>query len=192
MEAEQEPAAAASAARGRSCSGPGATGDQGQPGDGTEVEVDPAHFREVLGHFSTGVVVVTAMHDGTPVGMSAQSVVSLSLEPPLVLFCPARSSTTWPRIHETGRFAVNILAADQEPLSVAFARSGTDKFAGVAWEPGHTGAPLLAGALGHVECTLEHVYDGGDHEIVVGRVVDLAVRRDSSPLIFFRGAYASL
>ncbi len=168
---------------------------EGAAGDGTpqgEYRIDPAHFREVLGHFSTGVVVVTATHEGAPVGMSAQSVVSLSLEPPLVLFCPARSSTTWPRVRAAGCFAVNILAGDQQELSVAFSRSGTDKFAGVAWEPGRTGSPLLAGALGHVECTLEHVYDGGDHEIVVGRVIDLAIRRDASPLIFFRGAYASL
>lgn len=164
-------------------------GTASQAADLGEVEIDPAHFREVLGHFSTGVVVVTASEKGTPVGMSAQSVVSLSLDPPLVLFCPARSSTTWPRIRAAGRFAINILAADQEALSVGFSRSGVDKFAGVDWQPGHTGSPLLAGALGHVECTLERVYDGGDHEIVLGRVVDLAVRRDARPLVFFRGAY---
>jgi flavin reductase (DIM6/NTAB) family NADH-FMN oxidoreductase RutF len=166
------------------------TGDG--PGAGEEVAVDPAHFKDVLGRFSTGVVVVTALKEGEPAGMSAQSVVSLSLDPPLVLFCPAKASTSWPRIRAAGRFALNILASDQQETSVAFSRSGGDKFAGVAWEPGRTGAPLLIGALGHVECVLEHVYDGGDHEIAVGRVVDLAVRRDASPLIFYRGAYASL
>jgi flavin reductase (DIM6/NTAB) family NADH-FMN oxidoreductase RutF len=155
-------------------------------------EVDASRIKDVLGRFSTGVVVVTAMHEAKPAGMSAQSVVSLSLDPPLVLFCPARSSTSWPMIRAAGRFALNILASDQQETSVAFARSGGDKFAGVAWEPGRTGAPLLAGALGHVECVLEHVYDGGDHEIAVGRVVDLAVRRDTTPLIFYRGAYSSL
>ena len=157
-----------------------------------DVEIDPDHFKQVLGYFSTGVVVVTALDGGQPVGMSAQSVVSLSLDPPLVLFCPARSSTTWPRIQRARSFALNILAADQQQLSDGFARSGADKFAGVEWAAGHTGAPLLAGAIGHVECQLENVYPGGDHEIAVGRVVDLGVRRDASPLIYFRGAYSSL
>jgi flavin reductase (DIM6/NTAB) family NADH-FMN oxidoreductase RutF len=157
-----------------------------------EITIEPAHFREVLGHFLTGVVVVTAMLDGVPAGMSAQSVVSLSLDPPLVLFCPARTSTTWPRIRAARRFALNILAADQRELSVSFSRSGTDKFAGVSWEAGRTGAPLLAGALAHVESVLEEVYPGGDHEIVVGRVVGLEIRRDTSPLAFFRGDYLNL
>lgn len=156
------------------------------------VEIDPAHFRQVLGHFSTGVVVVTACDERGPAGMSAQSVVSLSLDPPLVLFCPAKSSTTWPRIRSSGEFALNILATDQEHLAKAFARSGGDKFAGVPWEPGHRGSPLLAGVLAHVECSLEQVYDGGDHDIVVGRVHDLDVRRDAAPLLFYRGSYATL
>lgn len=162
--------------------------------DATErpIEIDPAHFRQVLGHFSTGVVVVTSLDEAGPAGMSAQSVVSLSLEPPLVLFCPAKSSTTWPRIRRSGRFALNILAIDQEHLATAFARSGADKFAGVAWQPGHTGAPLLDGVLAHVECSLEQIYDGGDHDIVVGRVQDLDVRRDAEPLLFYRGSYATL
>ena len=124
--------------------------------------------------------------------MTCQSVVSLSLEPPLVLFCPAKASTSWPRIREAGHFCINILAADQAALSAAFARSGGDKFVGVEWTPGVTGAPVLAGTLAHVECTLEAVHDGGDHDIAVGAVVDLSVRRDAKPLVFFRGAFLEL
>ena len=145
----------------------------------SQTSIDPARFREVLGHFSTGVAIVTARHRAGPVGMTCQSVVSLSLDPPLVLFCAARKSTSWPRIREAGHFCMNILATDQEELGVAFARSGGDKFAGVEWEPGSSGAPILAGALAHVECELEAVHAGGDHEIIIGRVVDLEIRRDA-------------
>jgi 3-hydroxy-9,10-secoandrosta-1,3,5(10)-triene-9,17-dione monooxygenase reductase component len=157
-----------------------------------QAPIDPAHFREVLGHFSTGVAIVTAHHRDGPVGMTCQSVVSLSLDPPLVLFCAARTSTSWPRIRQSGHFCLNILATDQEELGVAFARSGGDKFAGVEWEPGRSGAPILAGALAHVQCELEAVHPGGDHEIVVGRVVDMEIRRDAYPLLFFRGSFGSL
>ena len=150
------------------------------------------NFRDVLSHFSTGVVVVTASSPDGPAGMTCQSVVSLSLDPPLVLFCPAKSSTSWPLIRAAGHFCVNILAADQAGLCAAFARSGGDKFAGVAWSPGVTGAPVLGGTLAHVESTLEVVYDGGDHEIAVGAVVDLSVRRSAQPLVFFRGALLEL
>ena len=150
------------------------------------------HFRDVLGHFSTGVVVVTAAAPDGPAGMTCQSVVSLSLDPPLVLFCPAKSSTSWPRIRVAGHFCLNILAADQEALCATFARSGGDKFAGVGWAPGATGAPVLAGTLAHVECNLEVVHDGGDHEIAVGSVVDLSIRRAARPLVFFRGTFHAL
>lgn len=167
------------------------TGASPEPASGV-AEVQRRHFRDVLGHFSTGVVVVTASAPDGPAGMTCQSVVSLSLEPPLVLFCPARSSTSWPRIRAAGHFCLNILAADQEAVCARFARSGGDKFAGVAWSPGTTGAPLLAGTLAHVEATLEAVHDGGDHEIAVGAVVDLSVRRDAQPLVFFRGAFLEL
>jgi 3-hydroxy-9,10-secoandrosta-1,3,5(10)-triene-9,17-dione monooxygenase reductase component len=156
------------------------------------MEASIRHFRDVLGHFSTGVVVVTADGQGGRAGMTCQSVVSLSLDPPLVLFCPAKTSTSWPRMREAGHFCINILAADQEALASRFARSGGDKFVGVDWTPGVTGAPVLAGTLAHVECTLQAVYDGGDHDIAVGAVVDLAIRRDTKPLVFFRGSFLEL
>jgi 3-hydroxy-9,10-secoandrosta-1,3,5(10)-triene-9,17-dione monooxygenase reductase component len=148
--------------------------------------IDDRHFRAVLGHFSTGVVIITADENG-PVGMTAQSVVSLSLHPPLVLFCPAKTSTSWPHIRDAGSFCVNILADDQEALCAGFARSGGDKFQGVEWRPGVTGAPVINGVLAHIECNIATVYPGGDHDIVIGRVIALDIQRDAPPMLFFRG-----
>lgn len=154
--------------------------------------VDSSRFRQVLGHFCTGIVIVTAADDDGPVGLTCQSFSSLSLDPPLVLFCPSKSSSSWPRIKATGRFAANVLAADQEELSRRFATSGIDKFAGVGWRPGRTGAPVLHDVLAHVECELEFVHEGGDHDIAVGRVVDLEMDHEGRPLLFFRGGYGRL
>ncbi len=150
---------------------------------------DPASLRRVLGHFCTGVVVVTALADGEPVGMTCQSFSSLSLDPPLVLFSASHSSTSWPRIRATGSFAVNILSAQQERISRMFAASGTDKFAGVDWAPGVVGAPLLGGCVAHIECRLESVYPGGDHDIVVGAPLALREEPAHEPLLFFRSGY---
>jgi 3-hydroxy-9,10-secoandrosta-1,3,5(10)-triene-9,17-dione monooxygenase reductase component len=150
---------------------------------------DPDAFRRILGHFCTGVVIVTATHDGEPVGMTCQSFSSLSLSPPLVMFSPARTSTTWPRIRQAGSFAVNILAEDQGALCRVFAVSGADKFADVQWEPGVTGAPLIAGALAYIECHLEAVLAGGDHDIVLGAPIALSEQADRAPLLFFRSTF---
>ncbi len=155
-------------------------------------EFDTRLFRDVLGHFSTGVAVVTASSPISPVGMTVQSVVALSLDPPLVLFCPAKSSTSWPAIQSAGHFAVNILAEDQVDLASRFAKSGGDKYVDVDWESGVTTAPILGGTLAHVECTFEAVHEGGDHDIAIGRVVDLKVRRSARPLVFYRGGFGSL
>lgn len=155
-------------------------------------EVDSATYRQVLGHFATGVTVITADDQGEPVGMAANSFTSVSLDPPLVLFCAGKSSTTWPRIEAVGSFAVNVLAADQEDVCRKFAAKDGDRFAGVGWNPGATGSPLLDGALAHLDCTIEAQHDAGDHVLVVGRVVELDVDRDAGPLLFFRGGYAGL
>jgi flavin reductase (DIM6/NTAB) family NADH-FMN oxidoreductase RutF len=154
-----------------------------------EVIIDPSAMREVLGHFASGVVVVTAAGPAGPLGFTCQSFASLSLDPALVTFAPARTSSTWPRIREVGSFCVNVLADDQEALSGGFARSGVDKFDGVAWRPGPHGTPVLAGACAWIDCTLWREYDGGDHTIVVGRVRDLAADPSRTPLLFHRGGY---
>ena len=141
----------------------------------TELPVDEASFRSVLGHFATGVTVVTAMEEGLPVGFTCQTFASLSLEPPMVALAPAKSSTSWPRIARAGAFCVNVLSEGQEELGRTFAVSGGDKFAGVDWRPGPLGAPVLGGSLAWVACELGIVHDAGDHELVTGRVRHLGV-----------------
>jgi flavin reductase (DIM6/NTAB) family NADH-FMN oxidoreductase RutF len=157
-----------------------------------EAPVDGAAMREVLGHFATGVVVVTAAGPDGPLGFTCQSFASLSLDPPLVSLAAARTSSTWPRIREVGTFCVNVLADDHEQYSGRFARSGTDKFAGVRWRPAPGGAPVLDGVAAWVVATLEHEYDGGDHTIVVGRVRALGADPSRAPLLFHRGRYGTL
>lgn len=152
--------------------------------------IDQAAFREVLGHFCTGVVVITGLLDGEPVGMTCQSFSSVSLDPPLVMFCPAKASTTWPSLRRAGRFAVNVLSAYQAQLSRDFAVSGGRKFDGKTWQPGITGAPLIVDAIAYVECIVAQVYDAGDHEIVLGRVIALErSTANAMPLLFFRSRY---
>lgn len=147
-------------------------------------------FRDVLGRFATGITVVTAVSGGDPVGMTCQSFMSVSLEPPLVLFSPAKTSRAWPAIQRSGRFCVNFLAADQEPLSNIMASRGVDKFASLEWTATpETGSPLLDGALGYVDCTIHAVHETGDHYVVIGRVQDLDATRDGDPLLFYRGEY---
>jgi flavin reductase (DIM6/NTAB) family NADH-FMN oxidoreductase RutF len=146
-------------------------------------------MRNVLGHFVSGVTVVTAMGAAGPAGFTCQSFSSLSLDPPLVAFAPARTSTTWPRLRDVGRFCVNVLAADQSELSRQFARSGTDKFAGVSWTPSPFGSPVLDGVVAWIDSRLWAEYKGGDHTIVVARVLDLGADASRTPLLFHRGGY---
>jgi 3-hydroxy-9,10-secoandrosta-1,3,5(10)-triene-9,17-dione monooxygenase reductase component len=150
---------------------------------------DPATFRRILGHFCTGVVVVTAMDGSVPVGMTCQSFSSLSLEPPLVLFSASHTSTSWPRIQRAGTFAINILADDQKDLCRVFATTGADKFAAVEWSVGAAGAPLLDGCLAHIECRLQSVSPAGDHDIVIGEPLAMAEDPLRDPLLFFRSGY---
>ncbi|GAB3905103.1 flavin reductase family protein [Kibdelosporangium lantanae] len=145
-------------------------------------------FRQVLGHFCTGVTVVTG---AGPVGMACQAFAALSLDPPLVLFCPGKTSRTWQAIAGTGRFAVNVLAEDQRELSTVFGRAGVDKFATCAWSPLASGVPVLDGALTWIDCTVEEVLDGGDHHVVIGRVQELGPCRAAQPLLFYRGRYTA-
>lgn len=149
-------------------------------------------FRDVLSRFCSGVTVVTSLLDGEPVGMTCQSFASVSLDPPLVMFVPARTARAWPAMEQAGHFCVNVLARDQEHLSNRFASRGVDKFDQVPWRPSPTGAPLLDGVVGFVDCTVHAVHEAGDHWIVVGRVQGLGVGGSDDPLLFFEGRYRSL
>ncbi|MET9950220.1 flavin reductase family protein [Streptomyces sp. NPDC006339] len=158
--------------------------------EGERPPVDPAEFRRVLGNFASGVTIVTALDEAGPTGFACQSFASLSLDPPLVAFMVARTSTTWPRIARAGRFCVNILGADQGPLCRAFAVSGADKFAGAPWTPTPTtGSPRLPDAPAWIDCTITTVHTGGDHLIVVGRVESLDATETGEPLLFHRGRF---
>ena len=154
--------------------------------------IDQAHYRQVLGHFATGVTVVAGMDGDEPVGLAVGSFFSLSLEPPLVGFCPDKSSTSWARMEASGSFCVNILGDDQEDVCRVFATSADDKFTSIGWRPAETGSPLIEGVLAWVDCDVETVHDGGDHHIVVGRVRGLGIGHEGEPLVFFRGGYANL
>lgn len=152
--------------------------------------VDAEHMRRVLAQFCSGITVITAAaDDGRPIGFTCQSFSSLSLEPALVSFSPARTSTTWPLIRAVGTFAINVLGADHDTVSHQFARSGTDKFSGIAWTPGPFGSPILNGVTAWAECRLWAEYDGGDHTIVAAEVLDLHADADRDALLYYRGAY---
>jgi flavin reductase (DIM6/NTAB) family NADH-FMN oxidoreductase RutF len=152
------------------------------------VSVDPGEFRATLGHFASGVVVITGLHRHAPVGLTCQSFFSLSLDPPMVALAPGKSSTSWPRVAEAQVFCANVLAADQEALARTFANTGADKFAGVGWSPAPNGSPRLHGALAWVDCEVESVHEAGDHYLVVARVVELETGT-GQPLLFYRGGF---
>jgi 3-hydroxy-9,10-secoandrosta-1,3,5(10)-triene-9,17-dione monooxygenase reductase component len=149
-------------------------------------------FRDALGRFATGVAFVTAAPDGEPVGLIVNSLTSVSLEPPLVSFCPSRSSLTWSRMRRAGRFGVNILGRQHEPFAKRATPAGADRFVGLNWELGPRGVPLLNDALATLECELVAEHAAGDHWIVVGRVDDVRTSPLKDPLIFFAGAFGTL
>lgn len=147
-------------------------------------------FRNAMGNFCSGVVVVTGIENEAAVGFTAQSFVSLSLAPKLIAICPAKSSASWGKIRESGSFCINVLTAEQTDLSNAMARSGGNKFEGIDWRKGETGSPILQGSLCHIDCKLLIEHDAGDHTIAVGEVIDFQVAEaKSAPLLFFGGSY---
>ncbi|MFJ2750038.1 flavin reductase family protein [Streptomyces sp. NPDC087297] len=158
--------------------------------------VSPAEFRAVLGNFASGVTVITAPpgeDEAGPAGFACQSFASLSLDPPLVTFMVARTSTTWPRIARAGVFCVNILGAEQGELCRSFAVSGADKFAGVSHTPAPvTGSPQLDAVPAWIDCRIQAVHTGGDHLIVVGRVVAMGAAGEGEPLLFHKGRFGRL
>lgn len=144
-------------------------------------------FRDALGRYATGVTIVTCSTAEGPVGIIANSFASVSLDPPLVLWSPARASRRFPAYEAAERFAIHILGVDQKPLCSAFARDGT-AFAGLDWAPSDSGVPLIEGCLARFECTREAAHDGGDHLIIIGRVHGAAFRT-GEPLVFAAGSY---
>lgn len=152
--------------------------------------IDPALFRETLGHYPTGVAVVTAMsQDGQPAGMVVGTFSSVSMDPPLIAFFPAKTSGSFVHLRTAQSFCINVLASDQEPLCRRLATGGASKFHDVNWRPGPLGSPILDGAVSWVECTFEEIREAGDHYIVLGLVHEFAVERSTLPLLFFQGGY---
>jgi flavin reductase (DIM6/NTAB) family NADH-FMN oxidoreductase RutF len=154
---------------------------------------DPARqqrYREVISHFATGVGVVTAEGPDGPAGLTANALCSLSLEPLMLLVCIENSARTLPLVHQTGRFAVNILRHEQHALSGVFASKAPEeeKFKDVQWNS-HSGVPVLDGALAWLACELREVHAGGDHTIVTGTVLDMGSDPDGQPLLWYRGRY---
>lgn len=155
-------------------------------------EIDGTTFRRVLGHYPTGVCVVTATEpEGGSTGMIVGSFTSVSLNPPLVAFFPDKSSTSWPRIERAGKFCVNVLASDQQELCRCFAAKGGDKFANVSYRLSANESPVLDDVVAWIDCTLDAVHEAGDHFIVLGRVVELDIARADEPMLFFRGQYGN-
>ena len=154
--------------------------------------LDPKELRRVMGHFATGVTIVTTKSgDGTPYGLTANAFTSLSLDPPLCIVCVDRRAESFAHFYDSKVFTVNVLAREQEELSNRFAKSGGDKFSGVPTVPGHHGAPLIAGALAHIECCITDTLEGGDHVIHVGRIEHVHTA-PGEPLLYFQGRYRRL
>ncbi|WP_433326460.1 flavin reductase family protein [Spirillospora sp. CA-294931] len=154
-------------------------------------DIDSATFRSVMGRFATGVVAITAVEpdSGLPTGLAANSFTSVSLEPPLVAFCVAHTSTTWPRLRGARRLCINILSEPQLEVCKQFALKGADKFQGVGWTESPSGGPVIEGALAWIEVEIENEHVAGDHVIVVARVHHLDKHHDGDPLLFYRGEY---
>lgn len=150
--------------------------------------IDAQAFKEVMAHWATGVTVVTTMVDGLPVGITASSFTSVSLQPPQVLICVNKSLHTNGAIQRSGFFAVNILSVEQQEWGMIFAGMKPevlDRFQGIDWSTGATGAPLLPAVLGWLDCRVSHAYDGDDHTIFVGEVVASDARREGAPLLYY-------
>jgi flavin reductase (DIM6/NTAB) family NADH-FMN oxidoreductase RutF len=154
--------------------------------------MDSKELRRVMGHFATGVTIVTTRDvGGNPFGLTANAFASLSLEPPLVLVCVDKAAQCYSCFAGSGHFAVNVLAEHQEDVSRRFATKGVSKFEGLPWHVGGHGLALIDGALGHIECRVAYSYDGGDHTIYVGEVLH-ADGFEGRPLLFYKGKYHRL
>ncbi|MEV7803671.1 flavin reductase family protein [Microbispora sp. NPDC088329] len=152
--------------------------------------LDADGFKRALAVHAAGVVVITAQSDGVPVGLTATSFSSVSLDPPLVSFYVDQASTTWPSLRSADHFAVNVLASEQAELAARFARKGIDRFAEpTRWRPGHLGAPLLEDVAAHLICLPHETVEVGDHILVVGLVAQADVRGPDRPLLYHQGRF---
>lgn len=155
-------------------------------------DFDSRQFRTAMGQFCTGVTVITTVDDsGDPAGFACQSFAALSLDPPLVLFCPQKTSRSWKVVEANGKFCVNVLSTKQEQVSATFGAPREDKFRTIDWDPSPAGLPVIRHSLTWVECAVEQVVDGGDHYIVIGRALTLGEVLQDKPLLFYRGGYLS-
>ncbi|WP_454915825.1 flavin reductase family protein [Xanthobacter sediminis] len=157
-----------------------------------DARFDPRELRNTLGRFATGIAVVMAADAEGLMGVTVNSFSAVSLDPPLVLFCMARSLNSLPRLEKVTAYSVNILLESQQEVSNRFATAGEDKFAGTRWEHGPSGAPRLLPAHASFECVPYAHYDGGDHVIFVGRVVHMHAEGEDAPLLYYRGRYRTL
>ncbi len=156
--------------------------------------IEPLSFREALGHYASGITVITSHNDGELIGFTCQSFHSVSMSPPLVSFNVMSSSASYPRIREAGRFAVNILSDEQVQISNQFARRGTDKWQGVEWQTSPLGNPIIAGSLHWLDCEIYAEHAAGDHLIVIGEVKALNLQEAAAtqPLLYFKGQYRNI
>ncbi|MFG6178521.1 flavin reductase family protein [Halomonas sp. THAF12] len=159
-----------------------------------DTAIEPLSFREALGHYASGITVITSHIDGDPIGFTCQSFYSVSMSPPLVSFSVKASSYSYPRIRQAGRFAVNILSDEQTRVSNQFARQGTDKWHGVEWQESPLGNPIIAGSLHWLDCEIHAEHAAGDHLIVIGEVKALNPTEAAAtrPLLYFKGQYCDL
>jgi 3-hydroxy-9,10-secoandrosta-1,3,5(10)-triene-9,17-dione monooxygenase reductase component len=148
-------------------------------------------FRHALGHFCSSVTILTSNLDGNLSGMTCQSFFSLSLDPPLIAFAPSLFSRSYAQIRQGSSVCVNILSAEQEASCRQFASSKVDKFDGIAWSPAPSGCPIIEGALGWLDCSIEREQEAGDHWLVVARVNAFSAY-DRKPLLFFQGGFHAL
>ena len=153
---------------------------------------DARTFRDALARLATGVTFVTAAPDGQPAGLIVNSLTSVSLEPPLVSFCPSRHSLTWSRMRRTRRFGINLLGRHHEQFARRATPAGADRFTDLDWQPTPNGTPLLTDALATLECEIVNEHPTGDHWIIVGRVDTLHIPPIKDPLIYYAGAFRAV
>ncbi len=155
--------------------------------------IEPLSFRKALGHYASGITVITSYIDGEPIGFTCQSFYSVSMSPQLVSFSVMSSSASYPKIRQAGRFAVNILSDEQVKISNQFARQGTNKWHGVYWQESPLGNPIIVGSLHWIDCEIYAEHAAGDHLIVVGEVKALNLKEAASqPLLYYKGQYCNM